>query len=300
MTAVVTNAKRASTRDEEPLKDFYPAVAYFIVFRETDLCSETKIYTLLHNEETDTTVQPITTRANGNSNKVIETASRQLFAVVKDHNSKTDYRMLNISNDYCLANCECYPTCPCCVLVVNCCEFDAPLQEATMKLRADGMTIDMESRLTAQIDGTVLSSTTDELSATITKIGQFMKISNHALHRGDMYAKPTDATTAYLKMMDVGSYINKLLANEVLRAKIPKHMMTLIKILSHPACEIIKQIEFNFNLIEVSNAYFFKISSRSFVRHAIPLEKNEIMSPRTFLPYDCTNDPEAGFFNKAC
>ena len=197
--------------------------------------------------------------------------------------------MLNISNDYCLANCECYPTCPCCVLVVNCCEFDAPLQEATMKLRANGMTIDMESRLTAQIDDTVLSSTTDELSATITKIGQLMKISNDALHRGDMYAKLTDASTAYFKMMDVGSYINKLLANEV---------MTLIKILSHPACKIIKQIEFDFNLIEVSNAYFFKISSRSFVRHAIPLEKNGIISPRTFLPYDCTNDPEAGFLTR--
>jgi hypothetical protein len=104
-----------------------------------------------------------------------------------------------------------------------------------MKLRADGMTIDMESRLTAHIDGAVLSSTTDELSATIAKIGQLMKISNHALHRGDVYAKPTtDATTAYLKMMDVGSYIKKLLVNEVLRAKILKHMTTLIKILSHP------------------------------------------------------------------
>ena len=316
VTAVATNAKRASAEDEELLEDFYPAVAFFIVFRETDLCTATKIYTLLHNEETDATVQPIITRANGNSN-VMETASRQLFSVVKDHNSQPIMDMLQTSNDYCLANCQrttsaedseenahpsrCrprYPTCPCRVVVVNCPEFDAPLQEATMKLRADGMKIDIESRLTALIDGAVLSSTTDELSATIAKIGQLMKISNHALHRGDVYAKPTDATTAYLRMMDVGSYINKLLVNEVLRAKILKHMTTLIKILSHPACEIIKQIEFDFNLIEVSNGYFFKISSRSFVRDAIPLEKYGIISPRTFMPYDCTKDPEAAFFEQ--
>jgi hypothetical protein len=72
-----------------------------------------------------------------------------------------------------------------------------------------------------------------------------------------VYAKPTDATTAYLKMMHVGSYINKLLANEAYHAKIFKHMTTLVRILPHPACKIIKQIEFDFNLIEVSNGYFF-------------------------------------------
>ena len=103
VTAVATNAKRASAGDEELLEDFYPAVAFFIVFRETDLCNDTKVYTLLHNEETDATVQPITTRANGNSN-VMETASRQLFSVVKDHNSQPIMDMLKTSNDYCLAS----------------------------------------------------------------------------------------------------------------------------------------------------------------------------------------------------
>jgi hypothetical protein len=32
VTAVATNAKRASAEDEELLEDFYPAVAFFIVF----------------------------------------------------------------------------------------------------------------------------------------------------------------------------------------------------------------------------------------------------------------------------
>jgi hypothetical protein len=46
---------------------------------------------------------------------------------------------------------------------VNCGEFDAPLQEATMKLKADSMTIVIESSLIAQIGGARLSSTIDEL-----------------------------------------------------------------------------------------------------------------------------------------
>lgn len=52
-----------------------------------------------------------------------------------------------------------------------------------------------------------------------------------------------------------------------------------------------KQIEFNLNLIEVSNGYFFKISAWSFVGHAISLD---IPSVRLH------QHPQAGFLNKAC
>lgn len=147
--AVATNAKRVrkSSRDVEPLKDVYPAIVYFIVFRDTDSCSESKIYSLLRQRP------PYNNYHRGNANNVMETASWQLFTVAKYHNSQLIIDMINMSNKYCLSNCErmtsvedskdsvrasnshpCYPTCPCHVFMINCVEFDTPLQEATMKL----------------------------------------------------------------------------------------------------------------------------------------------------------------------
>ena len=99
VTAVETNAKKPKeNNNSEP--DVYPAIAYFIVFRETDTCNENAIFTLFHNEDTHATIQA--TRGNKDSNTQMEHASRQLFQVIKDHNNRGIIAMLNASNDYCL------------------------------------------------------------------------------------------------------------------------------------------------------------------------------------------------------
>ena len=52
-----------------------------------------------------------------------------------------------------------------------------------------------------------------------------MSVCGHALHQGDVYVKAPGATMAYVKMMDVGSYlIYKLLANEYIRGSVLKHI----------------------------------------------------------------------------
>ena len=51
--------------------------------------------------------------------------------------------------------------------------------------------------------------------------------------------------------MDVGSYLNKLLVNNVLNQQLVKHFKSVETILSHPACEILEQLAFDFNLIEI-------------------------------------------------
>ena len=60
------------------------------------------------------------------------------------------------------------------------------------KLKSDGMTIEIESALTPQIDDACLSSTTEELSETIRKIAKVMKMSKLGLHRATVYAKPDE------------------------------------------------------------------------------------------------------------
>ena len=313
MTAVETNPKgpRHSASHQSSPNIQYPAIAYFIVVRQTDTCNENKIFTLFHNEDTQVSIQAIATRAHKDASQVMENASRQLFQVVKDHNNVRVMNIVNASNLYCLRNSALsesedvdepvrplYPTCPCRLVVVNCTEFDVPLNEAMTKLKSDGMTIEIESALTPQIDGACLSSTTEELSATIRKIAKVMEMSKHGLHRATVYAKPDEATATYVRMMDVESYLNKLLVNEALRPKILKHYTSLVRTLSHPACEIIKQLQFDVDLIEVSNGFFFRISTRSFVRNAIQADKIGTLSPRAFVPYDSTTAPRPGYFKE--
>ena len=110
---------------------------------------------------------------------------------------------------------------------------------------------------------------------------------SHALHRGFVYSKPAEATLAFVRMMDVKTYINKLLVNDALRERILRHMTRIIQLLSHLACEIIAQIEFDADYIEVS---YFEISSRSFIDCPPMLSFGKI-SPRAYIPYDSTTPP---------
>jgi hypothetical protein len=45
------------------------------------------------------------------------------------------------------------------------------------------------------------------------------------------------------------------MANKQLRDKILQHFNAIHKFLSHPACQIIPQVEFDLDLIEVLNGY---------------------------------------------
>lgn len=75
-----------------------------------------------------------------------------------------------------------------------------------------------------------------------------------------------------------------------------KHFQMLEKILFHPACEIIPQITFDFHLIEISGGYCFHIPSRKFIPCPIPDSKRGLVSPRAFIPYECSTTPDPGFF----
>ena len=151
--------------------------------------------------------------------------------------------------------------------------------------------------VTAQPDGPCLSSN-NHLIETVKKITALMSVCGHALHQGDVFTKAPGATMAYVQMMDVGSYLNKLLANEYICGSVLKHFMSLLRILSHPACEMIVQIQFDLDLIEVSNGFFFQISRRQFIGDAIPPAKCGLISPHLFILYDCSTMPQPGYFKQ--
>ena len=165
VTAVSSNAK-ASQASGGPTTITYPGVAYFVAYRQTDNCNENQIFTLLHNMETEPAVQPIHTRGRADGNGCMDAACRELFQVVKDHNSDIVMNMVNASNHYCLATYlrtmsadesdggvrenrqPRYPSCPCRLVVVNAIEFDVALHDAVTKLTSDGIKITIHSPLT--------------------------------------------------------------------------------------------------------------------------------------------------------
>ena len=82
----MSNAK--STRggeNESTLAESYPAIAYFVVFRECETCNGEILFSKVHNEELDAEISRIRVRKTANNE--METAARQLFQALKDHNN---------------------------------------------------------------------------------------------------------------------------------------------------------------------------------------------------------------------
>ena len=317
ITSVMSNPKTSRTnKNDTPTAESYPAISYFVVYRESESCNENKLFSAIHNEDLEAEVTPIRVRKTPNSSSQMETAARQLFQVVKDHNNGTIQDMLNVSNIYCYRNADetssddeesedtedelhsiHFPSVPCCMLVVNESEFQHRVSAAVTCLKSDGLVVEMADVSILGLENAAFSSNND-VAKLIHEIEKCMKICDHVLYRSEVYTKPEGASFTYVKMMDVSSYLNKLAANEVLRDNIVQHLLTVERILSHSACAIIPQIKFNVDLIEVSNGYCFAIKSRSFIQCPIPESMRGKLSPRCFVPYDCSTPPQPGYFRE--
>ena len=82
--------------------DTYPCISFFIVFEPNERCNDKTFFAVLHNEDVEPEVTPINMRTRGKQDW--ETAARQLFQTVKNHNSPTMQEMVNVSNTYCYRN----------------------------------------------------------------------------------------------------------------------------------------------------------------------------------------------------
>ena len=286
VTCVMSNAKSTNrSNGERTRSDSYPAIALFMVFRPSDECTEESIFAALHNEDMEPDISTIRVRANVNSNNDIETAARQLFNVVKDHNNITIQEMLDVSNVYCYDNaCESssdadddeeeiaellpsggtrFPLVPCCLVVENAHEFSEQLDRAVKRLESDGLTLNVAKPIVIEPESSCSSS--NQVSKTIN---------------------------------DIQKVMHRLMGNEALRDKLVEHLQPIQKLLSHPACEIIPQIQFDLDLIEVLHGYCFSIKSRSFIPSPIPASNLRKLSPRAFIPYDHTTPPQPKYFRQ--
>ena len=184
------------------------------------------------------------------------------------------------------------------MVVVNQREYAQSIYEAVEKLHSDGLVIDLD----VSRDDSFLGSTemgTNTVAAVIKKIEKGMKLCDHALFQSQVYAKPQGAKFTYVLMMDITSYLHKLLSNDYLKHSIMKHFQMLEKFIGYPACEVIQQLQFDVDLIEVANRFCFSIQNRHFIACPITESMCGKMSPRAFVPYDCSTPPDPGYFREA-
>ena len=81
---------------EEP--DFYPAIAYFVAFSESEDCNANKIFQVLHESETIAQVRQIASSSKKpNTNQI----ANDLFNVLKDHNNPAIENIVKKSNEFC-------------------------------------------------------------------------------------------------------------------------------------------------------------------------------------------------------
>jgi len=257
-------------------------------------------------------ITPIRVRNRGNSD--METPARQLFQVLKDHKNESIQEMVNESNTYCHgAACDLaseveseddsddefypvhFPAIPCVLVIANhqgyLCEFKTAIE----KLELDGLVFETTHKNESHV-AIEPAQPSNELISTVRKVERVMVLCSHALYRGHIYARPDQAELTYVKLMDVSSYLHKLLANDAISKHLMKHFKNVENIVSHPACETIQQLKFDYNLIEVSNAFCFNISQRAFLSNPINESQIAKLSPRAYVPYDCSSAPRPGYF----
>ena len=122
-----------------------------------------------------------------------------------------------------------------------------------------------------------------------------MELCDQALYHGHVYARHNLATVTFVHMMSVESYLHQLLSNDSLSERVLKHFAVLAKILGHKDCTVIRRLQFNKDLIEVEGGVVFQMSARRFVPCPITPDSTPKISPRSYVKYDSTTLPEAGY-----
>ena len=186
---------------------------------------------------------------------------------------------------------------------MNAGQFLSKLQSVCNELNNDCLQIHLKGNLEGSNDDplSVSFEPTSGVFSGIEKLANSIKVLGHALYKGDLYGIPPGSRYTYVYMMDIDTYLHKMMANDQLREDLVKHGDRIATLLKHPACQLIKQIEFDFDLIEVilPCGTCFRISERKFVHEPISDDDVLKVSSRMYVPYDSSSPPNPKYFRES-
>ena len=91
------------------------------------------------------------------------------------------------------------------------------MEIASKKLRYDGLRHDFITSHGKASTVAVELDSGSEVVSTINKIQRKMKVLNYTLHQGEIYGMPPGAKYAYVYLMDVETYLHKMLVSDELK-----------------------------------------------------------------------------------
>ena len=106
------------------------------------------------------------------------------------------------------------------------------------------------------------------------------------------------AKFTYAYKCEVKAFINFLAADESFKSRLLQHMRKVIDVLADPDCEVIRPICVDYNLIEVNSGQCWSVKERCFLSSPIHEEKIGIVTPRAFVKYESSEEPDATYFRE--
>ena len=87
-------------------------------------------------------------------------------------------------------------------------------------------------------------------------------------------------------------YINKILKYDHLEPILLGHAKPVIELLENPACSIINQLQIDYDLIEVNDGCYWKISTHKFID--LPYDESQLgmITLRMFCQFDGRKEPK--------
>ena len=113
-----------------------------------------------------------------------------------------------------------------------------------------------------------------------------MKDLDYSLFRGKMFHKVPEGKHSFTRCCSVAEFVHASLTNRKRAEILAAQVTNIINILSHPGCQIIRQLKFNYNLIEVNpTGVCFNIAAKKFIANPISDNATGQESPRAFVSY---------------
>ena len=239
---------------------------------------------------------------------------KALYHVLKDHKNPMIQDLTNSSYEHCcreemeilvgdgdlLDSDNCGTESAARVCLVNP-SFNAALQLAVKKLQDAKLVIDQFGFSPVYLNSAPENHETrlsDKLTVLINDIGIAMRTMEYALFHGKIYKKCPMAKFTYAYKCEVKAFINCLAANESFKSRLLQNMRKVIDVLADPDCEVIRPICVDYNLIEVNSGQCWSIKERCFLSSPIPEEKIGLVTPRAFVKYESSKEPDAKYFRE--
>ena len=179
-------------------------------------------------------------------------------------------------------------------------EFSTALSLATGEMVKAGLQLHQFGIATKECS--TMPTTYKPLAGPITvlcnDIETLMKAMGYRCYRGNIVRKIAESTGTFTFRGTMKSFLHKCASNDSLKDRMVRHMSKLIPILSDPDCELLPTIIINYDLIEVSNGWFWSFSKGTFLKNAISPDMIGNVSPRAFLEYDHERPQDPKYFRE--